>query len=51
VDEIPKDMISVALEQEGFLSRLELYGIVRLHFFATKITQVFDDESYAHTHK
>jgi len=44
-------VITVAVEQKGFLSRIELFGDFRLHFFATKITQVYEDESYAHTHK
>jgi hypothetical protein len=37
-DEIPKEVITTAIEQEGFLTRIELHGAIRLHFFAEHIT-------------
>ena len=37
-DEIPSEVITTAIEQEGFLTRIELYGAIRLHFFAEHIT-------------
>ena len=43
--------VTKRIKEVGFLRRVELFGLIRLHFFCNNLRGKESEESYIHNHK